>query len=782
MAENLRPAAGRSRPSSQRAVRMRCTESTHSRLFSFWVFSGGRNFMNPRSTDPVQNDDGGDPLDVAFAAYLRACDAGESDDREAFLERFPELSVELARLMEAADKIGRFASDTPPPEVCEPHRQPSAAEAHDAETVGWDRGSADAVEGQEAAVTLPMERREPGDPGPVLPYELGDYRLERILGRGGMGVVYLAQQQPLDRQVAVKMIRSGILAGADEVRRFFAEAKAAARLDHPNIVSVFQFGHLEGHHFFSMEFVEGTDLAKKVAKQPLDCRTAARYVRDVARAIDYAHRRGVLHRDLKPANVLIDAADEVHVTDFGLAKQIDADSSITASGTAIGTPSYMAPEQARGHSDRATPETDVYSLGAILFTTLTASPPFAGESVVQTMLQVIHSDPPRVRSLREDAPIDLETIVAKCLEKSPRKRYSTAAALADDLERYLNGLPIEARPRSRVARVIDWLHAVPLISALTGRRVVEVSPAHRRFQAAMLMTALLIPLLAAGVFTVWQSYRQDMPARVRIAGGVEGGVYGAVAESIARRLRQAAEVPVETIPSGGSLDNRQLLIDGTVDLAPLQASAINDERLSVAAPLFYEAVHVLARHDSTIQSVMDLQGHTVAVGPETSGSRLAAEMVFDSFDLHSGRVRRAVIAWPRLPDNRQVDAAVICIGPGSKLVTDLLGHGWRLVAIDDAISVALQHPTLRPMTIPADRFPNAGLPADGLRTVGTTAFLAVRADAPGELVTTTLRVLYSQPPLMPDMITRRHAAEWQGLALHPAARRFYAISGLEAAR
>ena len=195
----------------------------------------------------------------------------------------------------------------------------------------------------------------------------GDYVLQREIGRGGMGVVYLARQHELDRQVAIKMIRSGMLADEGEVRRFYTEAQAAARLRHRGIVGVHQFGRRAGHHFFSMEYIPGTDLQKKINSGLLDPKEAARYVRDVARAIHHAHQKGVLHRDLKPANVLIDEHDQIHVTDFGLAKHMDSDSSVTGSGAAIGTPHYMAPEQAGGHSDRVCAERDVYSLGAILF-------------------------------------------------------------------------------------------------------------------------------------------------------------------------------------------------------------------------------------------------------------------------------------------------------------------------------------------------------------------------------------------------------------------------------
>ncbi len=409
-----------------------------------------------------------DPLDEAFAAYLRSCDTGELSSREAFLEQFPELADELKELIEAADLIGRATFGG-----ASMRRDPAAAGA---DTVTLDLSTGD-LSGADPAATLPMSNRPEGDPGPTLPFDLGDYQLLEVIGRGGMGVVYLAEQHHLDRMVAVKMIRGGMLADEADVRRFYTEAQAVAKLHHPGIVSVHQFGCRAGHHFFSMEYVRGIDLQRRINDGVLDHATAARYVRDVARAIHHAHQKGVLHRDLKPANVLIDESDQVHVTDFGLAKHMDSDSSMTRSGAAVGTPHYMAPEQAGGHSDRASRQSDVYSLGAVLFACLAGRPPIVADTVVQTLVQVVHDPAPALRSIRSDAPADLETIVAKCLEKNPAKRYDSADCLADDLDAYLDGRPISARPHSRVIKAWHWLEGVPLVGAVGSPDVETVAGA-----------------------------------------------------------------------------------------------------------------------------------------------------------------------------------------------------------------------------------------------------------------------------------------------------------------
>jgi serine/threonine-protein kinase len=294
----------------------------------------------------------------------------------------------------------------------------------------------------------------------------GDFELLGLLGHGGMGIVYKARQQSLNRIVAVKMIRAGTWAELDEVRRFRNEAEAVANLDHPQIVTIYEVGTHDGLHYFSMKLIDGPSLAELLPRYTADPRAAAGLVAEVARAVHHAHQRGILHRDLKPSNIVLDQEGHAHVTDFGLAKRIAGSGEATISGSILGTPSYMSPEQASGRRGAVTTATDVYGLGAILYAMLTGRPPFQGESVVETLEQVRERAPERPSLVNRRIPRDLETVCLKCLEKDPRRRYGTAAALAEDLDRFLRGEPVKARPVGRAEALGRWCRRNPVVAAL----------------------------------------------------------------------------------------------------------------------------------------------------------------------------------------------------------------------------------------------------------------------------------------------------------------------------
>jgi predicted Ser/Thr protein kinase len=349
-------------------------------------------------------------VDLIFNEYLMREQAGERPDPEEFLRRFPAHAETLRAQLEL-------------------HR---------------------AVEAQ--GQTLPA-----APPGPDLPAAPG-YEILGELGRGGMGVVYKARQTDLGRVVALKVVLAGSMAAPAEVQRFRAEALAAARLDHPHIVPIYEVGEYQGLPFFSMKYIEGGSLAQHLNRiaSHADVKSAVRLVAQLARAVHHAHQRGVIHRDLKPANVLIDAGGQPHVTDFGLAKRTDGDSGLTQTGAILGTPSYMAPEQAAGKKEITT-AADVYSLGAILYECLTGRPPFRGETPWETLLQVMERDPIPPRTVNPKVDRDLELVCLKCLHKDPTQRYGSAASLADELENWLAGEPLAVRPPSLPALFRLWL-------------------------------------------------------------------------------------------------------------------------------------------------------------------------------------------------------------------------------------------------------------------------------------------------------------------------------------
>lgn len=319
----------------------------------------------------------------------------------------------------------------------------------------------------------PELKPEPTDAGrgemvPTRTGSFGDYELVEEIARGGMGVVYKARQKTLNRVVALKMVLGGPMASGAARQRFLAEAQAAARLQHPNIIAIHEVGQFGGQPFFSMDYVEGPNLAALLRDGPLPPRRAAGYVKTIAEAVAYAHGKGILHRDLKPSNVLIDESDQPRVTDFGLAKQLTGESDLTVSGQVLGSPNFMAPEQARGPHQEMSPASDVYSLGALLYHLVTGRPPFQAATLTEVLRQVTTTDPAPPRMLNAAIPRELETICLKCLEKDIPRRYPTAQELADELGRFLRSEPIFARPVGVVGKTAKWCRRNPRLAGAMG--------------------------------------------------------------------------------------------------------------------------------------------------------------------------------------------------------------------------------------------------------------------------------------------------------------------------
>ena len=425
----------------------------------------------------------------------------------------------------------------------------------------------------------------PPPPGTELPVIRG-YEVQGVLGRGGMGIVYKAWHLRLNRPVALKMLLAGPYARPLELERFLREAEAVAGLRHPNVVQVYDVGDAGGRPYFTMELVEGGSLARKLAAAPLPAGQAAAQVATLAGAVHCAHQSGVIHRDLKPGNVLLTADGVPKVTDFGLARRLEGGAGLTLSGAPMGTPSYMAPEQARGEKDAIGPATDVYALGAILYECLTGRPPFQGESSSATIHQALHQDPVPPSRLNPSVPRDLETICLKCLHKEPERRYVSAAALADDLRRFGEGRPIHARPVGWAERSWRW-----------GRR----NPTG----AALLVAALALIALASGGGTWFVNQRaerrseaarhdaerrNDVGTAVAQAGRLRKGFHFREAQELLEQARQRLE------PAGPD-DLRRQVEQAQTDLN--LAQRLDDARIKAAtlaggvdAPAAIESLYV----------------------------------------------------------------------------------------------------------------------------------------------------------------------------------------------
>ena len=426
-------------------------------------------------------------LHQIISAYLEAEQAGAAPSRDVLLRRHPDLTAELRAFW-----AGRDSS-------------PKATQPPDPAPTGIHSEAAD----EDDTPTIITGSRPPPETDPQAPRFVGEYELLEEVSRGGMGVVYKARQVRLNRVVALKMVLGGNLASAADLQRFNTEAEAAAHLDHPLIVPIYEVGRHDGQPYFSMKWVEGGSLARHLGRFHRDLPKAARLLVTVARTVDHAHRHGILHRDLKPANILLDARDNPHVTDFGLAKRVQGDAGLTQSGQIMGTPSYMAPEQAAAKKG-LTAAADVYSLGAVLYELLTERPPFREENPLDTLMQVLNKEPVPPRALNPRVDRDLETICLKCLEKDPSRRYASAEALAEDLERWAAGAPITARPVGRAERTWRWCRRNPVLAALTAAATV------------FLLAAVSATVVALQIAELGEKQKKDLQHAEKLA-HFEGG-------------------------------------------------------------------------------------------------------------------------------------------------------------------------------------------------------------------------------------------------------------------
>jgi len=351
-------------------------------------------------------------------------------------------------------------------------------------------------ENEDAADHEPLPRRSHGAPPVKMLGDFGDYELLEEIGRGGQGVVYRAHQKSLNRTVALKVIGFGYWATEAHLKRFRREAEAAASLDHPCIVPIYEVGEREGSCYFSMKFVEGGQLDEVVKREPISIRHSIELIAKLARTLHYAHEHGVLHRDIKPGNILLDAKGEPLLTDFGLARLVETESTVTRTLEVMGTPSYMAPEQAAGETTKLTKATDIYGLGTVLYELLTGHPPFVGRTSYQTIRLLLDTEPRQPRQWNPKIGRELSTICMKCLEKDPKRRYSSALALAEDLEHWLKHEPIRAHRTGVFDRGRKWVQRNPAIAALI---------------------ASLVALAAALSWNVWKSELTSRPAIKSVA-------------------------------------------------------------------------------------------------------------------------------------------------------------------------------------------------------------------------------------------------------------------------
>lgn len=493
----------------------------------------------------------------------------------------------------------------------------------------------------------------------------GGYDILSELGRGAMGVVYKAFQRGLDRVVAIKMVLAGNHADREQLRRFIVEAKAVAHLQHSNIVQVFDIGENDGLPFFSLEFVDGPSLAKRLERLPQSPEAAARMTEILARTMFYAHENGVLHRDLKPSNILLTRSGVPKIADFGLAKQIqdNEDSSSTRTGSIIGTPSYMAPEQALGDIQGIGPAADQYALGAILYEMLTGRPPFIAARAHETILQVIQNDPIPPRQLVQRIPKDLETICLHALQKDASSRYADCNALADDLAQFLSGRPIHARPVGMLERTWRWCHRNPVVAALTGTAL------------ALLLAIAIGSSWMAGVLS---AKNNDLTKATRLAERNASEAIEQTNEAVRRsdRLKKMIQTTITDVNRINTTDNPALrdYVKKTLDdMIPLLEEIVDE------LPLTDQAEPTLAGGLTEIARAYREQGNSTAAElkyrelVDFGRRRVAIKGESDAVRLNLSKFLME-LATVRLETNRDFDEHLKLLAEAEKLSQDTIDN------------------------------------------------------------------------------------------------------------
>ena len=731
------------------------------------------------SEQPIENPESDDEpterelrISQLLAEFLKQEDEGTAVSRTEFLTSNEDVADDLSVLLEMADMIQEMAGPLSSDDI-------GAARLKEDAVPKGPKDLEDTQVDEEVSIDVYLSGGAVPPVGSTssMPegFDFGDYQLLEVIGQGGMGIVYRARQAGIDREVAVKMIRSDRFQFDKDVARFYKEAQSAGSTQHPNIVTVFDIGEVNGRHYFSMQYVEGTDLATLNREEHINSRRMAEILNDVAQGVHAAHEHGILHRDLKPANVLIRNSDgKAIVTDFGLAKQIEKELHLTRSGDTVGTPSYMSPEQARADESNMGAASDVYSIGAILYELMTGVPPFKSDSAASTVVEVLHREVVPPSELTSNVNRQLEAICLKCLGKTPQSRYQSAQELSEDFERMLDGRPVTAVPVSKARKAIRWVNNVPFFARLSGNHFPNVTPAHRVVNHLL----WVIPLLLLSMFVFWQNLRQSyLPESISIGTGMGDQFYHQVGISLHDELAANYNQPTKIVSTSGSIENINLLKSGHVHIAIAQLEVLaNDDSIAKLTPLYLDKVHIVIRKGQGIESLKDLEGRVVSLGPRESGMRITSERILSTLNIDHTSMQQTYKPFQAMLTDPGIEAGIVTTRTQNVVLRSLLNDSrFELMGLtSQQINELTQIGYLR------DRIPGDGLSqveADLTPTVATMAFLVSNANAGEALVIRMLSALFEEQE-NGSIATRlrllsRTAASQHPVDFHPAALKYF---------